>query len=177
MTQRERLLTTAAIVLGVVAVAWSAFRFADQRRAAFAAANDLVESRRLAARIEAGRVSGTDVASTEPNESEIIRRIETAARLAELPQPSIERIEPGQSQRIHDGKLIEKSTIVQLKNVTLRQVFAFFHAMNSGPSRLSVKQVRLSVASPDDTGDRWSVESTLTYFVRPTGEARTSLAE
>ena len=177
MTRRETILVACAIMLGVVAAVWSVFAFVDARSSAFTAAEDLAESRRLATRIEAGRGSGVSISASAPKEAEIIRRIESAARTALLPETSIDRIEPGQLQRINDGQLIEKSTVVELKNVTLRQLFAFLHAMGTGPGGLNLKQVRLSAPVAEDVGDRWSVESTLTYLVRSPGEARASAAD
>jgi hypothetical protein len=177
MTQRENILVGCAIGFGVVAVAWMAMVFMDARRTALAAADDLAESRRLAASLQEQRASGISISASVPKEAEVTRRIESAARKAELPEASIARIEPGQSQRIDGGRLTEKSTVVELKNVTLRQLFTFLHAMGTGQSSLNLKQVRLSVPVAEDTGDRWSVESTLTYLVRTPGDERASASE
>ena len=166
MTGRERSLILAAVLGLLGAILWGAIRLADARTAAASAAADLAECRRLAAQIEAQRAPGAAALAREPQEAELIRRIESAARIAEFSQSSVERIVPGAAQRVGESDLTEKSTIVELKGVTLRQLFAFLHTLGTGRSSLNLKQIRLSVPSPEDTGDRWSVETTLTYLVR-----------
>ncbi len=161
-------------VLGTLGVAllggtsWGYLRLNAAREAAGLAATNLAECRRLATKIEAARgPAGLAPGVREPRAEELIRRIEAGAKAAEFPETSIDRIEPGPAQRVGDGPLREKPTVVHLRGVTLRQVFTFLHGVSSGRSGLSLKQIRLSAPSPDDAGDRWSVETTLTYLVRP----------
>jgi hypothetical protein len=68
--------------------------------------------------------------------------------------------------RVAHGPLLERPTVVQLRGVTLRQLFTFLHATATGRSRLGLKQIRLSAPAAADTGDKWSVEATLAQLVR-----------
>jgi hypothetical protein len=174
MTTRERMLvglTLAAALCGGVAVGGA--RLVSAREAADAAAADLAECRRLAGTIEARR--GTPSAPRADardadSGAEVTRRIESAAKSAGLPAGGIERIEPAPVRPVDNGRgargVSEKPTVVQLRGVTLRQALTFFHAVGgAGRPSLQVSQARLTAASEGGAGDRWAVESTLTYPV------------
>jgi hypothetical protein len=175
MTPRERSLVLAATGLGLAAAAlFGSFRLVEARRTAQDAAASLADCRRLAAQITAQpstAAEATPAGAREPEATEVVRRIEAAAKAGDFPPASIERIEPGPARRVDDGAgpLREKPIEVELRGVTLRQVFAFLHAAGTGRPPLRLAEIRLSAPSPD-TGDTWAVRSTLTYLVRGTGE-------
>ncbi len=71
----------------------------------------------------------------------------------------------------------EVATQVRLRRVTMRQVFTFLHALcadaPASSSGLRLRSIRLAAPHGEETADRWTVESTLTYMVyspRPRGE-------
>ena len=105
--------------------------------------------------------------------ADLSRRIELAAAAADFADGSIERIEPEHARRIGETNYREVPTQVRLRRVTLQQVFTFLHALSATPptadhnqqSILSVSDIRLSAPCGEETGDRWTVESTLTYTV------------
>ena len=177
MTSRERtlVLTTVAVALSG-ATLWGYTRLVEARDAANVAAADLAECRRLAALL--GPSSAPDSSDNAPqdrpedDDQDLTRRIESSARSAAVPEDAIERIEPAASQRLPDGKLLERPSVVHLRGVTLRQVFTFLHAAvrvgggDGARSPIGLTQVRLSAPAPADTGDRWSLEATLTEIVR-----------
>jgi hypothetical protein len=174
MTPRERSLVRTAVAAALLGgVMWGYVRLTAARDAAAGAAASLAECRRLAAAVESRRGPGAVVVAgaEEPRATELIKRIESAAKAAGFPQDGIERIQPGSPRRLSgDDTLFEKPTDIQLRDVTLRQVFTFLHAVGGGGGAgkpgLQLKDVRLTAPSPGDTGDRWSVEGTLTYLVR-----------
>ena len=167
MTGRERTLILATVVAALSACTlWGYARLVDAKAAAADASASLVECSRLAARIESQRgLSAPMPAAREPEAQELIHRIEAGAKTAEFPDASIERIEPGPAEPAGGGRYEEVPTIVQLRGVTLRQVFTFLHVVGAGRSGLQVKQIRLSAPRNDDVGDRWWVETILTQLV------------
>lgn len=174
MTSRERTLVRTVVAVGLAgACAWGYARLVAARDSANDAAENLAESRALAAQIKARQSGGAAVAlagADEPNPSELIRRIESAAKAADLPPSAVERIEPAPLRQLDGAEegLREKPTSVQLRGVTLKELFTFLHAAGGGgrESGLRLSDVRLTAPSPDDTGDRWQIEGTLTYLVR-----------
>jgi hypothetical protein len=172
MNRRERTLVLATLAAGLLGGTLLGYaRLVTARDAATLAAEDLAECRRLAARL-GPPIALAAAPSTAPSDEdvvneEVIRRIESSARSAELPADGIERIEPASPQRVGaDGAFVERPTVVEFGGVTLRQLFTFLHAANTGRGNLGLKQIRLSAPAEADTGDRWSVEATLTQLVR-----------
>ena len=93
------------------------------------------------------------------------RRIEQAARAADFAEGSILRIEPEPARRIEETNYREVPTLLQLRHVTLQQMFTFLHALSSESSGLGVRDIVLSAPRGEETGDRWTIEATLTYIV------------
>jgi hypothetical protein len=144
-------------------------RLIESRRAATDAAASLAECRRLASRIGAQRGASSPAAvGREPQQADVVRRIESAAKSADVPPGAIERIEPLAARRVGDSPAREKPTAVMLRGVTLRQTFTFLHAIAGSGTRggLQLRQVHLAAPNPDEAGDAWSVEGTVTYPVR-----------
>jgi hypothetical protein len=180
MTPRERTLVIITLAFTLVgALVWGATRLIDARDAAAEAAVSLADCRKLAADIASRRGAPADPGVGVPQGAEVTRRVESAAKTAGFAPGSIERIEPAPVRPPVDaaagkGQLGERPTVVQLRNVTLRQMFTFFRAVGGGGgggrrSSLQLRQVRLSAPSSEDTGGRWAVESTLTYPVFAAG--------
>ena len=172
----------------LMALAWCYLRLADARASASGAAQDLADCRALASRIESLRRLPTVAGATELGAADLSRQIEQAAKLADFPEGSVERIEPEPARRVGETNYREVATQVRLRHVTLRQVFTFLHALcaadtsatpssngiDRSASGLRLRNIRLSAPRGEETADRWTVESTLTYMVyspRLNGEA------
>src|SRR5258706_16381127 len=119
---------TIALAL-LLALAWCYARLASARGAATEAGQDLADSRALAARIESLRRLPTVAGAAELGASDLSRQIEQAARAADFPEDSIERIEPEPARRVGETNYREVATQVRLRRVSLRQVFTFLHAL------------------------------------------------
>jgi hypothetical protein len=175
---KPRLMGSTVAIALLLAVAWCYTRLAGARAYAFAAGQDVADCRALAARIESLRRLPTVAGAAELGASDISRQIEQAARAAEFPEDSVERIEPEPARRVGETNYREVATQVRLRRVTLRQVFTFLHALcadasASSPSAsaarasfgLRLRSIRLSAPRGEEIADRWTVESTLTYMV------------
>lgn len=191
---KSRWMAGTIVVALLAAVAWCCMRLTDARASASAAAQDLADCRALAARIESLRRLPAVAGTAELGASDLSRQIEQAARVAEFPEDSVERIEPEPARRVGETNYREVATQVRLRHVTLRQVFTFLHALCStadtpsmaanaagrSASGLRLRNIRLSAPRGEETADRWTVESTLTYMVyspRLKGEAGSGAAE
>lgn len=162
---------TVALAL-LAALGWSFARLSDSAAAARAAGQDLAECRALAARIEWLRTRPAVAGAQQVGAADLSRRIEDAAHAADFEDGSIERIEPAPARRVGDSNYREVPTVVRIRRVTLRQVFTFLQALGADSasrtghsSALSVQSIRLSAPRGEETGDRWTVESTLTYLI------------
>ena len=174
MNRRERTLVMATMIAGLAAaLVWGYARLVDAKDAAATSARNLAECERLAGRIESERGTPAPVATAAATArgagggvqpADVSRRIEAAAEVAELPEDSIERIEPGLPRRLGDGPFLERPTTVELRGVALDQLFTFLHALAAEEGApLGLKTLRLA-APPGAAGpvDEWNVESTLT---------------
>jgi hypothetical protein len=176
---RSRWMAGMIAVALLAAAAWCCTRLADARASASAAAQDLDDCRTLAAQIESLRRLPAVAGAAELGTSDLSRQIEQAAKIAEFPEDGVERIEPEPARRVGETNYGEVATQVRLRHVTLRQVFTFLHALcaaadnasttsNSSArsmSGLRLRTIRLSAPRGEETADRWTVESTLTYMV------------
>jgi len=170
---KTRLMAGTIAVALVAAVGWSYMQLAESRAAESVAAQDLVDCRAIASRIESLRQRPAVAGAQLLGAADLSRRIELAAAAANFADGSIERIEPEPARRIGETNYREVPTQVRLRRVTLQQVFTFLHALSATPptadhnqqSILSVSDIRLSAPRGEEAGDRWTVESTLTYTV------------
>jgi hypothetical protein len=186
--RRDRLALAVLVAGALLTLLWSWSRLSDSRRSAAETAADLGASRDLAGRVETLRRRPAVAEGHGLGDADLHRRIAAAAGAAELPAESLGRIESEPSRRVGETPYREDATRVYLHRVTLRQLFTFLHALAAGPagvaaetggdasagSGLRVKSIRLSAPRGEETGDRWTVETTLAYLVydpRPAGGA------
>jgi hypothetical protein len=171
---KTRLMACTIAVALLSAVGWSYMQLAETRASEAAAAQDLADCRALTARIELLRRRPSVAGAQQLGAADLSRRIESAARAADFADGSVERIEPEPARRVGETNYREVPTQVRLRRVTLRQVFTFLHALSADPSQpandaqqciLRVRDIRLSAPRGEEIGDRWTVESTLTYTV------------
>lgn len=162
MTARERKLVSAVAVAGLAGcLAWGGVRLVAGRDAATSAARALADCQRLARRIEAAR---GPAGSTDAG----VRMIESAAKTAQLPDESVERIESGSPKRLGDTPFIEQPTAVELHDVELQQLFMFLHALAAvegpGARGVQLKEIQLTAPAGAAAGrDVWSVQAMLTH--------------
>src|SRR5690349_11613987 len=105
--------TVAVAILG--AVLWCYMRLSDARASASAAAQDLADCQTLATRITALRRLPAVAGTAELGASDLSRQIEQAAKRAEFPEDSIERIEPEPPRRVGETNYREVATQVRLR--------------------------------------------------------------
>jgi hypothetical protein len=167
-TRQNRLVLVATAAGLVLAMLWGYRRMSDSRDAANTAAAELAECQALAGRIESLRSRPAVAGVREARSTDVSRRVEQAARDAEFADGSLERIEPEPPRRVGDTEYKEVPTQLRLRRVTLRQVFAFLHAVGNdeaGGPPLRVRSVRLSAPRGEEATDLWAVEATLVYLV------------
>jgi hypothetical protein len=163
------------IALALLAgVAWSYARLAQSRASAWAAGQNLADCRQLAARIQVLRQKPAVAGAKEWRPADLSRRIEEAARTAQFADGSIGRIEPEPPRRVGESNYREVPTQVRFGKVTLQQILTFLHALGSEApqaadraSALQLHSIRLWAPRGEETADRWTVESTLTYMIYP----------
>jgi hypothetical protein len=179
-TRRNRLMAGTIAVALFTALGWSYGRLSDCRAAALAAAQDLADCRAMIDHIESLRRRPAVAGAREIAAADLSRRIAEAAAAAQIDERAIERIEPEPARRVEGTDYREVATQVRLRNLSLRQVFAFFHALGSRPAQsaaaaLALRDLRLTAPRGDETADRWTVESTVTYTVySPRTDSRTA---
>jgi hypothetical protein len=184
-TRQDRLVLAAVAGGLLLAVLWCYSRLSASRDAAASAASDLADSRGLAERIEGLRRRPAFAGAGDPRAADVSRRIEQAAQAAGFADGSLERIAPEPPRRLERGTGLgpvnhgldaratqykEVPTRVTLRRVTMRQVFAFLHALGAeapAPAAppLGLKTIHLTAPRADEASDDWGVEATLTHLV------------
>ncbi len=155
-------------VLGLVltiTAAWTFGRLSDRRSAAIGAATDLADCRRLATQIQQLGRQPALAGSGEMQLNELTRRIERSAKSAQIQPDSLIRISPDPASRVGNTAYKKKSTQVLFRGVTLRQIMTFLHTVAAQDTGPQTTRVRLVAPHSDDAGDRWTVETTLTYLI------------
>ena len=165
MRRRRTILLAVLVFLLAAAALWSCGYVADRRRSALTAAESLQECRNLAGTIERIRRRPRKADDAERLSTETTGRIEKAARSAGIAGDRLLRITPEPPQRLGDTVYKEKPTQVLLKNVTLKQLTWFVHALTSGADPLHARSIRLAAPRREDTSQSWSAEIALTYLI------------
>jgi hypothetical protein len=161
----SRLMLSLLIAVMLLSMFWCWGQLSDARRRAEAAAADLIASERIAQRIEIHRQKPSIGASAEPH-LELSRRIEQAARAAELDAASLERIGPEQQRRLGDSA-VERTRQVFLRQLTMRQLVEFLHTLSAENPGLQITSLRLNAPrGEEEAGERWRAEVTLTYWLQ-----------
>ena len=164
--KRQQLMLVTIVGALLLVVGWSYFYLDHRREAAHAAGEDLAACRSLAGRIAELRTRPAVAGTQELGEADLARRIERAAGVAHFSQENIERIDPEPARRVAETNYSQVPTRVRLRRVNLEQAMTFLHTLGSeAGSPLRVEQVRFSSPPGEETGDRWTMESTLCYTV------------
>lgn len=154
----------ALMLLGIAG--WSYRHLDQQRRVAREASADLAEVQRFAQQIRAMRQRPAVAGSREMELNELTQRIERAAEEAQIAASSLVRIWPQPARRAGDSPYKEKPTQILLRHVTLEQLVGFLHHLSEGEgSNLTVQRLRIVAPRHNEHGDRWTVETTVTYLI------------
>ena len=149
----------------ILLVIWNYLGLAQSQAAAVGAAKDLADCRRLASRIQALSRQPARAGTQEVQLKELISRIETAAKNAQISPDSLIRIWPEPAQRIGDTPYQQKPTQILLRQVTLKHIIKFLHTLTSGDLGLYADAIRLTSPRSEETGKTWTAEVTLTYHI------------
>jgi hypothetical protein len=159
-----------AVLLGllVAAVGGSYLRMRSSRLSAADAARSVQLCRELVVRIEQLQVGPRRAGLQSRSETELSRKIESAAKAAGLPRNYIVRIDPGEPRRVADSDYKDQSTDVELRPVTLKQLVAFLDAITSDTG-IQVNFVWLTAPTPETptthATEPWNAQMTLTNLI------------
>ena len=159
---RRQILCGAVIFFALLLADLLCWKYLTGARAeAQSAADDVATCRATVARIKLLREKPAVIALQETQSGDVSSRIEAAASGAEMPEGSIERIDPEPPQPVSGTPYRRKPVRVRLARVTMQQVFTFLHSVADGGAALHLSTIRLSAPRGEETGDRWNVEALL----------------
>jgi len=156
------LLTILAVCLAAVCY-YSYDGMVSCKEAALASANDLTLCREMIKSIEQYRHRPALASEHELLATQTNGLIEKAAMDAGISQKSLVRITPEPARRIEDSPYKEKPSQILLRDVTLKQMVPFVH--NLLTAGLNARAIRLVSPKPEDTGQLWTMEITMSYLV------------
>jgi hypothetical protein len=170
LRQQARLAGVALAVLAVVAL-WQLFGMIDRRQAARYAADDLAESRTLAAQIVALRDTESVASETDMKFQEIGQRIKAATGKARLAASPITGVYHQRPRRVGDSPYLVRASILTLRRLTLQQLVGFLYHLTD-ESVLTVNTLILRPPNRGEPGDQWDADVTLTYLIYAPPEGR-----
>lgn len=162
------------LAAGLLAAAGWCWRYCAQgQEDAQLSGQEAAECQRLVQRILALRKRPSVAGSEKLESAELSRRIEQAAKSAGIdPTTSLVRIVPESPRLLGDGPYLEAPTNVQLRGLTMQQLFTFLHQLSSSDAALSTRDLRLSApreatqqTATDTTQECWEVELTICYLI------------
>ena len=165
MSRRRAIQTAAIAAMLVMAGLWRYQAMLAAQGGAESAQGDLEAARRIVAKIQAFRDRPSEASESEHLATETITLVEKAVKAAGIDIKNLVRISPGSPTRVGDSAYKEKPTQVFVRSVPLRQLVALTHSLMQGPQKLRAKAIRLVPPLPDDPGDDWNAELTLTYLI------------
>jgi len=159
-----------AILLGLLVTGAGASYFhsrASRLRAADAIRN-VQPCRELATRIKQLQAGPQRADLQSRSETELSRKIESAAEAVGLPRNYIVRIDPGEPRRVAESDYKDQSTEVEIRTVTLKQLVAFVDSITSDTG-IQVNFVWLTSPAPQTSAvhsaEKWNVQLTLTNLI------------
>lgn len=164
-SNRQSLLLSALAILLLATALWSYGQLARSRKAAVAAVQDLRMCQALVPRLEALKRRPTLVGLQELPATDLTQHVEQAAQRAAMPISCVIRISPEAARRLGDTVYKEKPTQILLRQVTLRQLAAFFLELTKRGSGLQVKSLRLSAPREQESGEGWTAEATVSHVI------------
>jgi len=165
MTRRTVMLAAVLLALLMMASIWAYGQMAEACDAALRAERDLAACRRLAREIERHRKKPTVISGEERLSGEMTRLIERAAIVANLPTNKIINITPQPARRLGETVYKEKSTLILLRDVPLKQVVTLvYHILQKG-NGLRDRFIHLRAPSRQDTGNLWTADLEVGYLI------------
>lgn len=157
---RVYLQTAGVYVMLTVMVVWGCLEFLTSRRSAVAASENLSACQTLATRLSALR-SGVSPLAQGRLITDFANRIETAAQRVDIQPERLVRIKPQRPRRLGQSKVWEQSALVELEQVTLKQLVLFLIAVVDDAPELRVSTIRLyapPTRSITASGEAWDTE-------------------
>lgn len=149
----------------LIALAGSGQWFFTQRAKARIAMADSAACVRLADRIAALRTRPGMIQTQAIEQTDLVRRIETALRQAGILPASLIRIAHPSPRRIADTSYEERTAQISLHHVTLKQLISALYALSTGKEKLTVKSCRLSAPRDPNDDTTWQAEVTISYLI------------
>ena len=167
MRQRSRLVPIVSItlVLLVLLTSWSYLRMASQRHGAHRSARDLTDCLELASQIDAMEQQPRQAHEGVLAHTDLTRKIERAAGVANIDSSSLTRIDASPPRRLAKLPYEERPTRVTLSEVSLTQLVTALHRLSSQAEGLWVKDIHLWAPRGEEVEGHWNAEATLSYLI------------
>jgi hypothetical protein len=163
---------TMAVVLAVLIVSagWSFYWMTSAELSAQNSAENLQICKRLADQIKKMHTQPLRAALETRTSTELAGQIETSAKTANLRQNCILQIDPQTARRLGNTAYKEQPTMVELRDVTLKQLVVFLNALTDDQSGMDVAELRLESSRDDSanaqqTEETWLAEVTLSHLI------------
>lgn len=156
-----------AILLAVLAgsALWAFMQHGQARARATEAREALGDCQRMLMQIKSASGRPAMAAEREHDPAETTALIEQAAKSAKIAPSSLVNISPQQPQRVADSHYKEKSTGVQLENVSLQQIVCMLHALSTIDKPLVPKSIRIFAPRDPSNSSHWNADITVTYLI------------
>jgi len=166
---RSQMLLLVVFAALLITTGWSYSQMAAARSAAWTAAQDSQECRRLADQIKQLRDRPTRASLEAHSATELARLVEQAAKAASLPAQSLVQIDPQAARRVGETTYREQPTHVELRDVTLGQLITFLYMLSQDDMGMDVADLRLRAPRDDKSArsaeETWLAEVTLTHLI------------
>lgn len=131
--QRPVVLLLGLLVVSLLAAGWAYQQLSVQYDAARAAASDWSHAEHVGEQIRQLRLRPVIAGEQELQQAELAKRIESAARGAQMSSTQVVRIWPETARRVGQTSYKEKPTQLLLRSMTLRQLVTFLQALSVDP--------------------------------------------
>ena len=168
----RRILVSAALTALPLSVAgWSIEYLADQRETALASERATAECRAIVRRIRAARKSQPSGVAGLARQVAFTRRLTDAAAAAGISPANLERIEHEAPHRSDTGSALEKSSRVQLREITIRQLGVFLDALDRPSQGITVSHLHLTAPHNVPGPSNWNADATFVTTEVPGSQA------
>jgi hypothetical protein len=144
---------------------WAYLTLGEARQGAIDAVVSDAEAESLAERI-VGLRNRQSVASVRVvSESDLIRRVEQAAKGAQIPATKLLRITPESPRRFQEGAYLEQPIDLAFQEITLVQLVRCLLDLCEKNEGLSIQTLRLTAPRQGASQELWKVEATISYWI------------
>lgn len=158
-------LSGTVLILLALVTSWSYYRMTSQRRAAQRSAQELSDCLELASEINAIEHQPRRAHSGILAHTDLTRQIERAAGSAGIGSDALTRIDASPPRRLAKLPYEERPTRITVEEVSLTQLVTALHRLSNQSEGLWVKDIHLRAPRGEEVGDRWMVETTLSYLI------------